>query len=225
MRKKAAAKQSAESSSGNEPPVPPASRCSQTWAMLFKRVYEFDPLACPRCCGQMKVVAFIEPPPRDVIEKILRHCELWHPSTPQTPPAGDGSVHDPDGASDRQTGSSAEPRELTYEVIIESALSGHEPEDRLQRTEMQHARSAVRSVDGMGADCCSCPIRGRWNQWSRGRPAMHRHLTPLLLVPLLGTLLAFPSHDASIHDTSIPIWGATDSFPTPLGHGSIRESG
>jgi hypothetical protein len=30
--------------------------------MLIKRVYEIDPLACPQCGGQMKVIAFIEPP-------------------------------------------------------------------------------------------------------------------------------------------------------------------
>jgi len=82
--------------------------------MLIKRVYEIDPLACPRCGGQMKVVAFIEPraPERsdgrgDVIERILRHCGLWQPSTPQAPPARDGSVHGPEDASE-------EPRELTY---------------------------------------------------------------------------------------------------------------
>ena len=56
--------------------------------MLIKRVYELDPLACPECGGQMKVVAFIEPPQGDVIEKILRHCGLWHPS--RAPPRSDG---------------------------------------------------------------------------------------------------------------------------------------
>ncbi len=55
--------------------------------MLIKRVYEVDPLACPKCGGVMKVVAFIEPPQGAVIEKILRHCGLWHPSTPRPPPA------------------------------------------------------------------------------------------------------------------------------------------
>ena len=40
--------------------------------MLIKRVYEVDPLSCPQGGGQMPVVAFIEPPQRDVIEKILR---------------------------------------------------------------------------------------------------------------------------------------------------------
>ena len=49
--------------------------------MLIKRVYEFDPLGCPQCGGQMKVVAFIEPPQSDVIEKILRHCGLWFASS------------------------------------------------------------------------------------------------------------------------------------------------
>ena len=70
------------------PPVSVPSRCSRTWAMLIKRVYEVDPLACPKCGGQMKVVAFIEPPQGAVIEKILRHCGLWRPS--RAPPRSGG---------------------------------------------------------------------------------------------------------------------------------------
>ena len=71
------------------PAIPAPARCSQTWAMLIKRVYEVDPLACPKCGGQMKVIAFLEPPQGAVVEKILRHCGLWHPSTPRAPPAVD----------------------------------------------------------------------------------------------------------------------------------------
>jgi hypothetical protein len=82
-------------------------RASQTWAMLIKRVYEVDPLACPKCGATMKVISFIEPPQTDVIERILRHCGLWCPSAPRAPPAGERAVHGPDGDSD-------EPRELTY---------------------------------------------------------------------------------------------------------------
>jgi len=82
--------------------------------MLIKRVYEIDPLACPRCGGRMNVIAFIEPPQRDVIEKILRHCGLWHPVTPRAPPADAASVHDPDVSSHCQTASSDAPREVTY---------------------------------------------------------------------------------------------------------------
>ncbi len=39
-----------------------SARCSQTWAMPIKRVYEVDPLACPKCGGVMRAIAFIEPP-------------------------------------------------------------------------------------------------------------------------------------------------------------------
>ena len=72
-----------------------------------------DPLACPECGGQMKVVALIEPPQGDVIEKILRHCGLWSPSSPRAPPAGDLRVHDPDGNWGSDS-ASPEPRELTF---------------------------------------------------------------------------------------------------------------
>ena len=72
------------------------------------------PLACPQCGGQMKVIAFIEPPQGDVIEKILRHCGLWQLSTSRAPPGGDGLVHDPDGDADCHTAAADEPRELTY---------------------------------------------------------------------------------------------------------------
>jgi hypothetical protein len=56
-----------------------------TWAALIKCVYEVDPLKCPKCGVQMKIVGFIEEPL--VIEKILRHCELWKESAPRPPPA------------------------------------------------------------------------------------------------------------------------------------------
>ena len=78
--------------------------------MLIKRVFEFDPLVCAKCGGTMKVVAFIEPPQGDVIEKILRHCGLWRASSPRPPPAGDLHVHDPDG----DAAAWDEPRELTF---------------------------------------------------------------------------------------------------------------
>jgi hypothetical protein len=58
------------------------------WAALIKRVYEVDPLRCPKCGGEMRVIAFIERRQRDVIRKILEHCGLWEePRAPaRTPP-------------------------------------------------------------------------------------------------------------------------------------------
>jgi hypothetical protein len=59
-------------------------KCRMTWAALIKCVYEVDPLRCPKCGGQMKIVAFIEE--KDVVEKILRHCDLWQERKPHPPP-------------------------------------------------------------------------------------------------------------------------------------------
>ena len=58
MRKKRAA----ESSGAADGERQATGRSSATWAMLIKRVYELNPLACPQCGGEMIVVAFIEPP-------------------------------------------------------------------------------------------------------------------------------------------------------------------
>jgi len=59
-------------------------KCRITWAALIKCVYEIDPLKCPKCGGQMKVIAFIEE--EDAIEKILRHCGKWQDTSCRPPP-------------------------------------------------------------------------------------------------------------------------------------------
>ena len=43
----------------------------RSWAKLIKRIYEIDPLVCPKCGSEMKVVAFIIE--HEVVDKILRH--------------------------------------------------------------------------------------------------------------------------------------------------------
>ena len=95
------------------------SRSSQSWAMLIKRVYEVDPLSCPECGGQMAVVAFIEPPQADVIEKILSGHQsgamvggLWRSVAARAPPAD--SIDPSGGGSGSTNGSDNEPAELTY---------------------------------------------------------------------------------------------------------------
>jgi hypothetical protein len=57
----------------------------------------------------MQVIAFIEPRQGDVIEKIVRHRDLWQPSTWPTPPSSDDWGDDPDDASDSPTTSFDEP--------------------------------------------------------------------------------------------------------------------
>jgi len=47
----------------------------KNWARLIQKIYETDPLVCPKCKGEMRVIAFIEQQP--VIRKILTHLGLW----------------------------------------------------------------------------------------------------------------------------------------------------
>ena len=58
-----------------------------TWAALIKCVYEVDPLECPKCGAKMKIIGFIEKHQADVIEHILKHCNLWKDIIPRAPPA------------------------------------------------------------------------------------------------------------------------------------------
>jgi hypothetical protein len=128
MRKKEQAEASAERSGETHQSASAATtpRCSQTWAMLIKRVYELDPLCCPHCGGQMRVVAFIEPPQADVIEQILRHCGLWQSSTPRAPPEVDNLVLELDAAYSASSLDSPdqadESQDLTY-VDIDTFLA------------------------------------------------------------------------------------------------------
>ena len=120
MRKKAQAAVSDEPSSEE----PTTSRSSQAWAMLIKRVYEVDPLCCPECGGQMKMVSFIEPPQADVIEEILNGHQsgamvgsLWQARAARGPPEVDHLVLELDASymdSSIDSQDQAEPPELTY---------------------------------------------------------------------------------------------------------------
>jgi hypothetical protein len=66
------------------PEQKPVKKCSLAWAALIRLVYEVDPLLCPQCGSQMKIISFIE---RDeVIEKILKHSGLWNESPARPPP-------------------------------------------------------------------------------------------------------------------------------------------
>ena len=80
---------SAQSPSGRSADTPGLRRRRMRWAELIRRVYEVDPLLCPKCGGTMKVIAFIER--RDqaaTVEKILRHCGLWTDPPPcRAPPS------------------------------------------------------------------------------------------------------------------------------------------
>jgi len=54
------------------------------WAALIRKVYEVDPLACPKCGGTMKVVSFLTEPA--VVDRIIEHLKLTFVA--EKPPPG-----------------------------------------------------------------------------------------------------------------------------------------
>jgi len=53
------------------------------WAELIRRVYEVDPLICPRCGSEMRVIGFITQPA--LIDRILDHLRR-RDKVPRPPP-------------------------------------------------------------------------------------------------------------------------------------------
>ena len=55
----------------------------KSWARLIQKVYNVDPLCCPKCSGKMRIIAFIED--KVLIKKILKHLNLWLPCNNSPP--------------------------------------------------------------------------------------------------------------------------------------------
>jgi len=47
---------------------------SKGWAEMIRQVYEVDPMVCPRCGGQIKVIAFLTD--YTVVDRIVDHLKL-----------------------------------------------------------------------------------------------------------------------------------------------------
>ena len=60
----------------------------KNWARLIQKIYEVDPLICPKCKGIMRIISFIED--SQVIRDILTHLGLWLVRS-RPPP----KIHDP----------------------------------------------------------------------------------------------------------------------------------
>jgi len=54
-----------------------AARARSAWARVIHKVYEIDPLACPKCGAPMRVIALIDA--AAVIRSILEHPGRWAP--------------------------------------------------------------------------------------------------------------------------------------------------
>ena len=75
-----------------------------TRVRLIQKIYNVDPLICPKCSGEMRIISFIEDHTK--IKKILKHLNLWMPSN-NSPPENKSTTHSciqqfPDYDSDSQ---------------------------------------------------------------------------------------------------------------------------
>lgn len=65
-----------------------AAQRRRSWARLLRRIYEVDPLVCPRCGEDLKIVAVITDPA--VVDRILTHRrarQLESPFESRAPPS------------------------------------------------------------------------------------------------------------------------------------------
>jgi hypothetical protein len=53
---------------------PLSKELKKRWSYFIRKVYETDPLICPKCQGVMRIISFIDQP--DVIKKIFQHLGL-----------------------------------------------------------------------------------------------------------------------------------------------------
>jgi len=56
----------------------------RSWAQLIKRIHEVDPLVCPSCGSEMKVISFITE--HDVVDAILRYLKRKDRQAARGPP-------------------------------------------------------------------------------------------------------------------------------------------
>ena len=76
---------------------PPAKLPARKWRDLILQTWHVDPLQCPVCQKQMRIIAVIDSP--EVVEKILRHLKRWcGPAAfaPARPPPNVSTAEPPD---------------------------------------------------------------------------------------------------------------------------------
>ena len=57
---------------------------NKSWARLIQKIYEVDPLLCPRCGDKMRIIAFIED--YKVVKKILDYLSIYESQRERPPP-------------------------------------------------------------------------------------------------------------------------------------------
>ncbi|MEN6321001.1 MAG: hypothetical protein ABFD82_19875 [Syntrophaceae bacterium] len=69
-------------------PIGNSKTLRRNWARLIQKIYEVDPLVCPKCQNVMRIISSIEAP--SVIRAILDHLGIWIIKSSPLP-----KIHDP----------------------------------------------------------------------------------------------------------------------------------
>jgi hypothetical protein len=83
------------SADANDEPPPPGSR-HYAWAALMRRAFDLDVLACPRCCGRLRLLGTVEDP--DAIRAILAAVAVSGDLADRAPPAAAAQTPGPRAA-------------------------------------------------------------------------------------------------------------------------------
>jgi len=67
---------------------------SLLWLACIKKVWEVDPLTCPKCAGEMRIISFIYQ--HQVIRKILEHLRIYEEEKQRAPPPKKAPVKEVD---------------------------------------------------------------------------------------------------------------------------------
>jgi transposase len=57
---------------------------SKGWAEMIRKVYEVDPMVCPKCGGRMKIIAFLTD--YTVVDRTIDHLKLTFVTERPPPP-------------------------------------------------------------------------------------------------------------------------------------------
>jgi len=85
---------------------------SLTWRECIKKNWKDDPLICPECQSEMKILSFITE--GGIIRKILKYLDLWEKDTACGPPILPET-----------------PDEIVYVPIVDMSWHGYEDPDFL----------------------------------------------------------------------------------------------
>ena len=87
MRKKAGTDETVQSIAPGEPT---SKQFRRRWAMLIQKICEVDPLCCPNCKKQMRIISILEAGP--TVKKILEHIDLWDTRNHDPPDKEDSHI-------------------------------------------------------------------------------------------------------------------------------------